>query len=458
MTEQRMLHSDAFAWYMEKDPVLRSTVVGVARLAGEPDWAQLRSRIDWLTRRVPQFRMRVQSPWLRVGPPRWTVDEQFDLDYHFRRARVPDGGTWEDVLEFARTAAMADFDRARPLWEFTVLTGLDDGGSAFVTKVHHSLTDGIGGVQLMALVVDGGPGLADVGELPETPDGHRLSSLRVTAHSLVDDVRGVVSTMGRVTSALPRHAVRAVGHPLDEIASGVRATVSVGRFVAPTRGDSAVTRRRDINRRLVTLDVPLEGLHDAALAANCHVNDAFLAALAGGVSRYHDRHGERVRDLHVTVPVSIRRKRDAIGGNRITLTRISFRGHIDDPTERMQHIASVMRRWRKEPALSYTQEIALGLNLVPRAYLGGVFKRIEMVASDVPGIRQPVWLAGARIVGYYGFGPTIGAAFNATLMSYADTCNIGINIDTSAVEDPDELIDCLRAGFDDVLAIAAVSA
>jgi diacylglycerol O-acyltransferase len=453
MTEQRMLHSDAFAWYMEKDPVLRSTVVGVARLAGEPDWGRLRRRIDWLTRRVPQFRMRVQSPWMRIGPPRWTVDDNFDLDYHLRRARVPDGGSWDDVLEFARTAAMADFDRERPLWEFTLLTGLQDGGSAFVTKLHHSMSDGIGGVQLIALVVNGGPSSDEVGELPSGPEGHRLSSLLVTAHSLGDNMRGAIGTVGQVTSAMPRHMAHAVRHPLDEVRSNVRTTLSIGRFVAPSTAESTVTKRRDIGRRLVTIDVPFDDLRHAAHAAECHVNDAFLAALSDGVRRYHDRHGEYLKDLHVTVPVSIRRKRDAIGGNRITLTRISFRGHIADATERMHHIATVMRRWRREPALSYTQEIALGLNLVPRAYLGGVFKRMEMVASDVPGIPRPVWLAGAEVLAYYGFGPTIGAAFNATLMSYAGTCNIGINIDTTAVSDPDELIACIEAGFEDVLAV-----
>jgi diacylglycerol O-acyltransferase len=455
MTEQRMLHSDAFSWYMEKDPVLRSTVVAIARLAGEPDWGQLRSRIDWLTRRVPQLRMRVQSPWLRVGPPRWTVDEHFDLDYHLRRMRAGGCGSWEDVLEFARTAAMADFDRARPLWEFTLLTGLADGASAFISKLHHSLTDGIGGVQLAALVVDGGPSPVDLGELPAEPLGHRLSSLQVTAHSLADDVRGALGTVGQVTSAAPRHVLHAVRHPLDEVHGGLRATVSIGRFVVPAAGDSSVLGRRDIGRRLVTLDVPLGDLRAAAHAAGCHLNDAYLAALADGVERYHDRHGQRLQNLHVTVPVSIRRKRDAIGGNRITLTRISLPGQIADPTQRMRRIATVMRRWRHEPALGHTQEIAFGLNLVPRAYLGGVFKRMDLVASDVPGIPQPVWLAGAKLIGYYPFGPTIGAAFNATLMSYAGTCNVGVNIDTSAVADPDDLIACVHAGFSDVLAVGA---
>ena len=117
--------------------------------------------------------------------------------------------------------------------------------------------------------------------------------------------------------------------------------------------------------------------------------------------------------------------------------------------------ARISIRRSTTPERTLTQQIALGLNLVPRAYLGGVFKRIEVVASDVPGIPQPVWLSGARVTGYYGFGPTIGAAFNATLMSYAGTCNIGVNVDTAAIEDPALLADCLQAGFDEVIAACA---
>jgi diacylglycerol O-acyltransferase len=455
MANARMLHSDAFAWYMEDDPVLRSTVVAIVRLDGEPDWVRLRERIDWLSRRVPQLRMCVQVPWLRIGPPRWAVDENFDLDYHLRHARVPEGGDWDDVLEFARTASMDDFDRARPLWEFTLLTGMADGGSAFVTKLHHSLTDGIGGVQLAALVIDGGPNPTPVGELPDPPVGRRQSALALTTQAVRDDAAELLSGVGRVATSLPRHAWRLMRNPVAEVSDQINSAVSVGKFVAPTGRATSLSTRRDISRSLTTIDVPLDALRDAAHAVHCHVNDAYLAGLTQGIRLYHAKFDDELHNLRLTVPVSIRRKQDAIGGNRITLTRISLPADIDNVRDRMRHIAKIMQRWRHEPALSMTQEIALGLNLVPRAYLGGVFKRIEVVASDVPGIPQPVWLSGARVLGYYGFGPTIGAAFNSTLMSYAGTCNIGVNIDTAAVEDPGLLADCLRAGFDEVIAITA---
>jgi hypothetical protein len=95
---------------------------------------------------------------------------------------------------------------------------------------------------------------------------------------------------------------------------------------------------------------------------------------------------------------------------------------------------------------------------LPRAYLGGIFKRIELLASDVPGLPVTVWLAGAEVTGYYGFGPTIGSGLNATLMSYAGTCNVGINIDTNAVDQPELMLECVREGFDHVLSLGREAA
>ena len=456
--QQRMLHSDAFAWYMEKDPVLRSTVVAIQRLDGHPDWDLLRSRIDRLSRLVPKLRMRVQAPAMRIGPPRWSIDESFDLDFHLRRAHVAAPGTWAEVLEFGRVAAMADFDRSRPLWEFTLLDGLADGGSAFVTKLHHSLTDGIGGMQLAALVFDLGPEPAQLDPMPPEPSGHGSSSLSLTTRAAADDVKEAATAAAHLVRALPGGIVHAVRHPRSTVQGAVATTQSIGRFVAPVNHQfSTVLGERRTTRHLETFDVDFAPLHDAATSAGGHLNDAYLAALTGGLHRYHERRGASLDELRVTVPISIRHAGDEIGGNRITLVRIRVPADTVDAGERIAQIAAIMRDSQHEPALDHTQEIAFGLNLLPRPYIGGIFKRIEALASDVPGVPVPVWLAGAKVTGYYAFGPTIGAGLNATLMSYAGVCNVGINIDTSAIDRPDLLMECVREAFAEVLALAAPS-
>ncbi|MEO6886394.1 MAG: wax ester/triacylglycerol synthase domain-containing protein [Jatrophihabitantaceae bacterium] len=455
--EQRMLHSDAIAWYMEKDPVLRSTVVAVVMLDRSPDWMRLRDRIDRLTRVVPVLRMSVHTPPLRVGPPRWSLDEKFDLDFHLRRVRVTDSGGLPEVLEYARTAAMAGFDRDRPLWEFTLLEGMADRGAALVVKIHHSMTDGIGGVQLAGMVVDAGPDSPELEPLPQMPNGHSLSGLELALHSLEDDTTEAFSAATKIVRSLPKQAARAIVHPVDWTKRAVRGVISVGRFVAPiNRQSSTAFGERRLTRTLATLDVPLAELRAAAKESGGHLNDAYLAAITAGIKRYHDTQGASLPTMHVTVPVSIRSESDCVGSNRITLIRIELPADLADPMQRIREISAIMARWRNEPALHHTQEIAFGLSMLPRPYLGSMLKKVEVVASDVPGILQSVWLAGAQVTGYYPFGPTIGSAMNVTLMSYAGVCNLGINIDTSAIDNPELMLDCLRYGFKEVLAINAL--
>ncbi|HWC34561.1 MAG TPA: wax ester/triacylglycerol synthase domain-containing protein [Mycobacteriales bacterium] len=448
-TAERMLHTDAFSWYMESDSRLRSTVVAVALLDRAVDWDYLRDRVDRMTRLVPHFRARVESPPLRLGPPRWIVDDDFDLDYHLRRVRLPEPSDWQTVLEQARIAAMADFDRDRPLWEVTLLEGLADGRVALITKTHHALSDGIGGPEVLALVVDGTREMPTL-EMPPapSPDGggiasHTLATLRDDLAEAAVVGRGAAYALARV----PRRAIHPVGSGRDLL----RGSASVARIVRPIlhQASPLLTRRTNL-RELTTMDAPVEELHSAAARGNGHVNDAFLAGLLGGLRQYHDHHGADLHDLRVTMPLSIRRPGDAIGGNRITLLRFALPANVLDPIERIEAIGRVTRAWRREPAIAHTQAIAFGLNLVPRSYIQGVLRRVDFLASDVPGLTEPVFLAGAKVLAYYPFGPTIGTALNATLMSYAGTANIGLNLDAGAVPDTSTLVECLGLGFKEV--------
>jgi len=122
-----MRDSDAFSWYMEKDPLLRSTVVCVLLLDRSPDWDRLPERLERSTRLSPGFRHRVVTPPLRLATPRWVVDPDFDLSWHVRRFEAAPPKTLSTVLEFARQTGMAGLDRDRPLWEFTFIEGLEGG-------------------------------------------------------------------------------------------------------------------------------------------------------------------------------------------------------------------------------------------------------------------------------------------------------------------------------------------
>ena len=146
--EDRMSDADALMWNIEKDPALRSTIVTVGILDGVLDEANITARVDRLSRIIPRLRQRVRSNPLSIAPPRWEYDPLFDLKYHLRFTKVPGKGTMEDLLALIEPIAMQGFDRARPLWEFTVAQGFDGDKSALIMKVNHAITDGVGGMQI----------------------------------------------------------------------------------------------------------------------------------------------------------------------------------------------------------------------------------------------------------------------------------------------------------------------
>jgi diacylglycerol O-acyltransferase / wax synthase len=449
-----MRDSDAFSWYMEKDPLLRSTVVCVVLLKGSPDWDLLPGRLERATRLVPGFRHKVVLPPLRLAPPRWVVDPDFDISWHVRRFEAAPPRTLATVLEFARKTGMAAFDRDRPLWEFTFIEGLDGDRTGLVMKVHHSLTDGVGGVDLARLLFDVEPGPGDLGPMPVPPDGERFGSVDLALDALGHRWSQLVDfSKGRVDSAASdvAHLVR---HPGEALAEAVATAESIVRFVAPVSDTlSPVMVERHPAWHYGVLDLPLRGMLSAAHEAGATHNDAFLAGVTAGLRLYHERHDAPVDELRVTMPISIRRADDPIGGNRITLMRFKVPVDVVDPRERMAETHRRCESVKTDRSLPFTNAIAGTLNLLPRAFIGGMLEHIDFVASNVPGIAVPLYLTGAKVQRFYGFGPTIGAALNLTLMSYRGTCLVGVTIDTKAVPDPDALMDCLRVGFDEVLAV-----
>ncbi|HEX2892814.1 MAG TPA: wax ester/triacylglycerol synthase domain-containing protein [Marmoricola sp.] len=454
MMSEFMRNTDAFSWAMEHDPRLRSTVVTILVFDQSPDWGVVRSRFERLARTVPMFRRRVRAT-VPLAPPRWEDDPDFDLDYHLRRVEAPAPHTLDTVLDMARRAEMADFDRARPLWEATLVEGLDGGEAALLVKMHHALSDGVGAMQIAMILFDleahpAGDPLAPVE--PETVSPSAPGGLRQLASY---DARQLLGLSATVVRHGPRLAWAGLRQPVGTLRSGIDLAASVYRTVRPiARTGSPLMRKRSMVRKLGVHEVPLDGLRAAARSTGSSLNDAFLAGVTGGLRRYHEKHATDVDELHVTMPVSIRCDGDPVGGNRITLMRFDLPTAVADPGERIRRVHERASRVRHEASLPYTQQIAGALNLVPRWYIGSVLRHVDFLASDVPGIPVRVYLGGAAMRSQYAFGPTIGAAVNITLVSYAGTCSFGINVDSGAIPDFEVFHECLVAGFDEVLALA----
>ncbi|MEO1064523.1 MAG: wax ester/triacylglycerol synthase family O-acyltransferase [Actinomycetota bacterium] len=448
--------NDTVMWMMESDPLLRSTILGVVVLDRPPEWGALAERVERVTHHVPTLRQKVVSPPLHPKTLRWVADPEFDLHYHLRRVSLPAPGRFGDLLDLARTSALGGFDRARPLWEFTLVEGLEDGGAALVMKAHHVLTDGIGSVQLAAHLFDFEPLDPDGGSAPPPDTGERpLDPMELLRDVVEHEVGDVVDFARRnARSALPA-LVRAVRHPQEAIHETVETVRSLGRLVEPVDERlSPVMTDRKMFSEFNVVEVPLDELRRAAKAVGGTINDGFLAGVTGGLRRYHERHGAEVGDLRVAMPLSVRTDDDAEGGNHVTVLRFKVPVGVAEPAERVAALHAATSEVRAERSIGYIEAVSGLLSWMPQGVIGSMLKKVDFLASNVPGVTVPMYLVGSEVRRFFPFGPTAGSAVNATLMSYRDWACIGLNTDAAAIPDPEVFTECVDEGFAEVLALA----
>ena len=260
LPQTHVRETDAFTFRMEGDPLLRSTITArrsssTAPRTGTSSWTGWSGPPAWSRPSGPSSS---PSPF-GLAPPSWVLDADFDLSWHLRRVDAPAPHTFETLLEMARVAGMTAFDPARPLWEFTLVSGLTDGGAALLMKVHHALTDGVGGIDLAAHVVDLQREPADLGPMPAVPRGQSHGSAARLGESLGFELSRWARTACSLATAAPGAAVHLVRHPVQTATSVAETTASIARFVrpVPTTMSPVMTERR-LQWSFGILDVPFK--------------------------------------------------------------------------------------------------------------------------------------------------------------------------------------------------------
>ncbi|MGF7122554.1 wax ester/triacylglycerol synthase domain-containing protein [Rhodococcus sp. BE178] len=450
-------------WRMEEvRPELRTPIVAVDVLDRAPDWDRLVRAHEWASHIVPRIRMRAVEPAFGLGNPVWSVDPEFDLDYHLRRVRLPEPADLDHALRICRHLATEPFDKARPPWMAMLIEGLADGRAVYVVKTHHSITDGMGGIQMMALLHSRRPEpTPDKPDRAPAPPEH-LSDLSALGLEVLTEVRRAPSRIADLVSGSARAAITAVTRPFDAAGEVLDYANSLRRVIQPPPATgSPLLRNRGLGRWFGVLEVELPVLKAAGHAAGGSVNDAYIAALLGGFRRYHEELGESVGKIPMGMPINMRAASDPSGGNRIAAVRFAGPATEPDPALRIRKVRAIVLALREEPALDIVEAASPLLVRLPTRLLAEWYlsqsKGLDLQASNVAGVPVPVYLAGARIERMFPFGPAPGCAVMATMVSHVGTCCIGVNLDTAAVTEPALFMQCLQEGLDEVVALAGAA-
>ncbi len=456
----RLNPTDATLWDIERNPHLRTTIVAAIVLDRPVGRAALLTVLEAATREVPRLRQRVVEGPLGLGVPHWEIDPRFDLNDHVTFAVV--AGPVDDaaIAAVAEPMVSTAFDRDRPLWECTYMGGTTTEcgrRAALVLKVHHSLTDGVGGIRLLDVLLTrrrAAP-LPDLVQIP-IPRPGRASPTATGAHG---------GPLGRAL-VLPfdaaQLAVTTAFHPQRVSRSAWKGMRSAARLLAPSFDPlSPLMVGRSTERHVTTAALDLDRLCRAAARHGCTINDAFVAGAVGGIAAYHREMGAPTERLRITMPVSSRRADHARGGNQWAPVRFVMPANCDDPVALMRAASERMRISRSEPALSFSQTLAGIVQMLPSALssgvVGGMVRGADVTLTNVPGFTEPHFLAGASVEGIHAFAPTAGAALNVAMVSNRTTACVGTLSDAAAVSDPALLQASLTQAFIELIGNAGAA-
>ncbi|MEP7046762.1 MAG: wax ester/triacylglycerol synthase domain-containing protein [Ilumatobacteraceae bacterium] len=452
--DRKMSDAEGLMWRLEKDPHLSSTFAAVTILDRPPDFDRLLTRMERAVQVVDRLGQRVQPAPVNLTAPTWVADTNFDLRFHVRHIALPKPGTVRQLLDLASLIVSDPFDRTRPLWQFVVVDGLRGGKSALIEKLHHTITDGEGSVRLSLQFLDferDAPG-------PRPIDPAEIDDREPTpTESNGDVLRDLLAGSLRMPLGLLRQIKDLISDPTGIPDAGSAAADTV-RGVMSQLSDTEQARsplwtQRSLKRRMEVLRTPFDETRAAAKRLGGTLNTAFLTAAAEAAGRYHDRMGSPVEELRASMAISTRG--EGSGSNAFSLARMLVPTGEMPIGERFTWIQAAAGAARESNATASLETLAAVASTLPTSLITRVARQqaqtVDFATSNVRGSPVPLYIAGAEVLQNYAVGPLAGVAYNLTLLSYNHSLDMGVNIDTAAITEPELLRECLEKAFADLI-------
>lgn len=414
------------------------------------------------------FRQRLVRVPFDLDHPYWIEDPEFDIEYHVRHIALPKPGDWRQLSIQAARLHSRPMDLTKPLWEFTIVEGLDNieglppGCFAIVSKVHHAAIDGMSGVEMSAAVHSISPDVSP----PEGVDDWKPENMPQVAdllarsylNNLVQPMR-VMETIGRSLPGMGKLAAQ-VGK------GGV--SVRNARPAPRTRFNGKVGAHRAWDAVPFPL-ADVRAIKDAVPGAT--VNDVVLSIVGGALRTYLTGRDDLPKEtMTAMAPISVRGTGEkAAMGNLVSAMVVGLGTQIADPLERLRFVHDEAVNSKAMTNAVGAKNLADYSQLMPSALAGlgaRLYTRIgaanahapafNCVVTNVPGSRVPLYFCGAQMVGMYGTGPVFdGMGIIHPVYSYGDTIAISFTADRDMLPDPAAYADALRGAFEGLRAAVA---
>ncbi len=454
-----MSDTEALMWRLEEDPYLSSTFSNITILDRMPDMDRLRRRMEYAVARIPRLRQCVRPSLGNVASPTWADDPEFDLDFHVRQLALPEPGTDRQLLDLATLVTADPFDRTRPLWQFVIVEGLGGGRAALIQKLHHTVTDGQGGVRLALEFLDFGRDAPDPEPINRDPQSEADQPEADSDILDADAVRGLLAGGLRLPLGVVRQVRELLADPSQIPAASSSAsdtlTNLVGQLGATGNAQSPLWTERSLGRRLDVASAPVSETRDVARKLGGTLNTAFLTIASEAASRYHVELGKPVEALRASMAISTRV--DDSAANAFSLVRVMVPTGDIPIDERFRAIQAAARAAAEEDHASTFETITAIASTLPTSLVTRLARQqaqtVDFATSNVKGSPAPMYVAGALITHNYPVGPLSGVAFNLTLLSYAGSLDMGINTDVAAITDAELLTRCIAESVSELISL-----
>jgi diacylglycerol O-acyltransferase len=448
----------------QEGPVSHMHIGGVTIVEGPPPsmeefLEQIRKRLHL----VPRYRHKLAYTAVDSGRPVWIDDPSFNPEYHIRHTALPAPGRWEQLQDLTARIFSQQLDRSKPLWEMWLIEGLEDDRFALITKTHHSLIDGIAGVDLVTVLFDLSPDPPPIAHSGRAWQPHPEPG---TTHLLAAGLLGAA----RTGFALAEGAIEAVTHPERALARARDAAEGIGEILWAGLNPAPQTPLNvpiGPHRRFVGVASRLEDYKLVKNAFGGTVNDVVLAAVAGALRTFLISRGRRTSgvEMRALVPVSVRAEDEhARGGNRIVVMRGPLPVYIADPVARLRFVSKAMDGLKESKQALGAEVIAGAQNFAPPTILAQASRLnfstrlFNLIVTNVPGPQFPLYVLGREMLQAIpvAFLPE-NHALAIAIMSYNGQMNFGLLGDFDALPDIDTIGENIAAELATLVSLARES-
>lgn len=409
---------------------------------------------------IPRYRRRIRFLPLQIGRPVWVDDPDFDLSYHVRRTTLQPPGDDAALCALMGHLMSQLLDRSRPLWEVWIVDGLEGGRWALVSKVHHSMVDGVSGVDLTAVLLDTAPDspLPAVAPWVPAPEPSRVAEVLDAWRGLAHDTRRIARSAVAMTKH-PATAMRGLRDSWGGLATFTRRLVNLR--MGALQGN--VGRHRSYTH----VSASLADVQVIRKALGGTVNDVVLAAVTGGyraLLQAQTGHPETAR-IRSLVPVSTRASdKHGLLDNRVSALLCDLPVDVADPEQRLHAIRAEMESLKaSHMAEAGAQVVDLGALAPP--FVVGPLTHLAMqimhhvpqrvfatVTTNIPGPRVPLYCLGRKMLEWCPYVPIgQGLRVGIAILSYAGRLAFGITSDPDTIQDASVLARGIVQGLAELL-------